>query len=78
MSSSLIGRPIHSALSHIKAKRFVNYILSSGLAKYRKKLSSSFGAFKLSEEVELSVAFVLFSHFVGVLLVLFFLFLFYC
>ena len=26
MSSSLIGRPIHSALCHIKAKRFVNYI----------------------------------------------------
>ena len=25
MSSSLIGRPIHSALCHIEAKRFVNY-----------------------------------------------------
>ena len=25
MSSSLIGRPIHSALCHIKAKTFVNY-----------------------------------------------------
>ena len=29
MSSSLIGRPIHSALCHIEAKRFVNYISSS-------------------------------------------------
>ena len=27
MSSTLIGRPIHSALCHIKAKRFVNYIV---------------------------------------------------
>ena len=28
--SSLIGRPIHSALCHIKAKRFVNYNRPSG------------------------------------------------
>ena len=32
MSSSLIGRPIHSALCHIKAKSFVNYYFPLSLS----------------------------------------------